>query len=455
MRIGVSSLLALLSLSAACLQNPTPNDAFDVSVPQDHIELNDLSDEWIDVAAMDQSAVDRVEPMDTARAMDASIDDVNHLDIRRADRDWGEAGPPLAAPGCVSAPGFDCTGSFDEQCNPGCLESQCCVAHEGVFRCVDRSETGTCPVADLLVDRERMRATATVSWAFFLPNHCALVERCVRAPGWRRLLRFESTTANVGAADLFLGAPSVDRGFEFSLCHSHFHFTQYEHFALVSEDGMLRITGRKQGFCILDTYRYPSRVEAPGNYTCASQGLSTGWADVYVSGLDCQWLDVTDVPAGTYTLRSEVNPERVLPESDYGNNVAEISVVIPPDESALDPLRPCAMPDNSLARQCGWVNSGSYTCVPGAMTRAGCSVLCGLGSCSGDTILRVCPGNTPCSARDSLASNNDSSCSPRLCAAGGDCCSDTEFVCPPSGRVTVLTGARAAGAMAQCNVGVR
>ena len=42
--------------------------------------------------------------------------------------------------------------------------------------------------------------------------------------------------------------------------------------------------------------------------TCSDQGIQAGWADVYGAHLDCQWIDVTDVPAGIYTLEIEVNP---------------------------------------------------------------------------------------------------------------------------------------------------
>ena len=43
-------------------------------------------------------------------------------------------------------------------------------------------------------------------------------------------------------------------------------------------------------------------------YDCVFQGLSAGWADVYSSDLDCQWLDVTGVPEGDYLLRMEEAP---------------------------------------------------------------------------------------------------------------------------------------------------
>ncbi len=434
------AVIAVTALGTQCAEQRTADVTIDH--PATLVEPFDLPDEPVDV----DSTLD-------VTVVDGSLSE--WTDLGRADRIWGEAGPPVPIPGCRASDGFDCTANYEDQCDPACEQDQCCVGQQGAFRCVERTEAGLCPVADLRVDTERMRVTASVTWSFFTPNHCALVERCIRAPGWRRLLRFESTTANIGATDLFLGMPSARRGFEFSLCHSHFHFTQYENFSLLSPQGDVQITGRKQGFCILDSIQWPSRIEARGSYSCERQGLSTGWADVYSAGLDCQWLDVTDVPAGPYILRSEVNPDHVLAESNYANNVGDVSVMIPPDESLLSPFRDCAAPSSSLARQCGWQDAGGFACVPGAVTRVACSNMCGLGSCAGDTILRVCPGDQPCAARESLASNDDSLCSAAVCSSGGDCCSDTQVVCPLSGRIRVLWGARDVRVAAQCVPSVR
>ena len=107
-------------------------------------------------------------------------------------------------------------------------------------------------------------------------------------------------------------------------------------------------------------YRNCGRVNIPGN-----QGISHGWADVYVWQLAGQYfvLDGGDgqipVPPGTYTIRITVNPGFVpatgepcrnsdplrpgtchqLPESNYEDNVGEAVVVIPdhPGRSGVGP----------------------------------------------------------------------------------------------------------------------
>jgi hypothetical protein len=54
-------------------------------------------------------------------------------------------------------------------------------------------------------------------------------------------------------------------------------------------------------------------------------GISPGWADVYVSELQCQWLDATDVPDGHYTLRVTIDVNHLVDQDD----VHPDTVVIP------------------------------------------------------------------------------------------------------------------------------
>lgn len=39
--------------------------------------------------------------------------------------------------------------------------------------------------------------------------------------------------------------------------------------------------------------------------------------------IDCQWVDISDLQHGEYTLRVAVNPEFKVPEMSYENNAAQ------------------------------------------------------------------------------------------------------------------------------------
>lgn len=162
----------------------------------------------------------------------------------------------------------------------------------------------------------------------FSPDHCAVDEGCVHS-GNRILLRFATETRNIGDADLILGSPIDNELFHFHTCHGHYHMEDYVDYQLVDAQGLV-LAGFKSSFCLLDSYRFDPGAGAARVYNCANQGLQAGWADLYSADLDCQWLDITDLAAGNYTLEIEVNPELIIAESNYTNNLLSIPVIIPP-----------------------------------------------------------------------------------------------------------------------------
>jgi hypothetical protein len=146
--------------------------------------------------------------------------------------------------------------------------------------------------------------------------------------GTRKLLRFTSETRNQGAADLYLGNPATNPQFVWAPCHGHYHFGNYATYRLVDSSGREAARGLKVGFCLLDTVRWDPNASSQARYTCDNQGIQKGWADIYDSTLDGQWIDITSVPDGNYTLEIAVNPQRALAESNYDNNITRIPVSI-------------------------------------------------------------------------------------------------------------------------------
>ena len=103
-------------------------------------------------------------------------------------------------------------------------------------------------------------------------------------------------------------------------------------------------------------------------------------------------------------------------------------------QPASDPsLAACASPTTGIGRSCGWQVGGIGTCQPGANVTVGASAGCGLGSCAGDSLIRVCSGQAACGhgAPGEIA-ENDNAC--------GGTCSLATFACPASGAYTVLVG---------------
>ncbi len=348
-----------------------------------------------------------------------------------------DAGPPWTGPGCNPTDGIECDGDWTDRCEPGCEASECCAPVGGSFSCVARGTDGACPAANIWVDTAQIEGDLySVEWRFFPEDDCAIFEGCVAAPGWRRLLRFATWTPNTGTADLYLGVPDdTVPYFVYSECHDHYHFDGYAEYELRAGDGSVAAQGHKQAFCLLDFYRYPEGDERGVIYDCDNQGIQANYQDVYDADLDCQWVDVTDVAPGEYTLHIELNTDRALLESDYDDNVADVTVTIPEDVLS-DVTAPCPARRTGADRDCGWTREGVHTCTPGAMVTASCSAACGVGLCTGDTVLRICESDDPtqCNARQSVAVNDDSGCN------ADDVCSRAVFECPASGSFTILTG---------------
>jgi hypothetical protein len=189
-----------------------------------------------------------------------------------------------------------------------------------------------CDAPDLIIDPSWIEPVFTD--IFVSDNTCELGEGCVGDVGTRTLLRFSLSTPNIGARDLVLGVPAnLPDLFHFSECHAHYHFDEYARYELRDAGGVVA-TGHKQAFCLLDTYSW-AWPNTPGVFDCSNQGISRGFADIYESDLPCQWIDVTGLPSGDYTLRATLNQPRpesaqpLLNERDYTNNTVEVAVTIP------------------------------------------------------------------------------------------------------------------------------
>jgi Lysyl oxidase len=120
--------------------------------------------------------------------------------------------------------------------------------------------------------------------------------------------------------------------------HQHWHIQHAARYSLWNAGRTAMVApAMKVGFCLIDSQHVDSH--GPGNraYTTAAndycaqgnpqvprlvEGISAGWRDVYVRDLAFQWVDVTDVQPGTYWLRTEVDPDNWVRESNESNSAA-------------------------------------------------------------------------------------------------------------------------------------
>jgi hypothetical protein len=183
----------------------------------------------------------------------------------------------------------------------------------------------------------------------------------IQTVGGQRLLRFTTRMVNVGAGHFEVrgrrastsqpmsieqwlyptaaqppGAPSTiistPAAAQFAGDgHDHWHVQEMMRYDLWDTSTTAR--GAKVGFCFLDLERYGAST--PPYYTgCGSSpsalgftmGISVGWADTYYWNIANQWIDVTGLPSGTYTVRARVDPNGFFVETSEVNQCAYATV---------------------------------------------------------------------------------------------------------------------------------
>ncbi|MBL7964690.1 MAG: hypothetical protein JNM31_12705 [Flavobacteriales bacterium] len=184
---------------------------------------------------------------------------------------------------------------------------------------------------DLIVLENVLQTSLQVSSLTVSTSDCYISEGCLTGFGVRELIRFTTHIKNIGSTDYYIGSPSANPDqFEWSPCHNHWHYAGYAEYLLYDTASQLIMQGYKNGFCVMD-------LECSGGgtatYGCSNMGISMGCGDIYGSGLACQWIDVTEVPNGTYTLVLRVNwdgsPDAVgRYETDMMNNWAQACIQI-------------------------------------------------------------------------------------------------------------------------------
>lgn len=222
--------------------------------------------------------------------------------------------------------------------------------------------------------------------------------------GGRATLRFSTTTWNNGAGPLELAAGEVETGsgklrvyqvvyqagggstlsfagaFEYHPQHEHMHFNDYALYTLqpVNAPGGSERIGAKTTFCVMDTTAIslglPGAPSQPFYSRCGRdlQGMSVGWGDTYGAHLAGQEIDFTSNADGIYKLKIEVDPKKVLVESNENDNASclLLSIKKPSTVTVLDSSGLCSTvtsiaPNSARVGTSVQVTITGYEFVPG------------------------------------------------------------------------------------------
>lgn len=209
-----------------------------------------------------------------------------------------------------------------------------------------------CPQGPDLAINEELLVNSIKLDSLFVEDVCLVEEQCVRGYGRRDIVRFDTEIHNLGQKSYFLGSPTQDNDqFTWNNCHNHFHFENYAEYIIYDAEGQKLPGGFKNGFCVMDL-ACPTGEQ---QFTCDLMGISPGCLDRYWAELECQWIDVTDLPDGMYTLVTRINWKNAPDylgqyEETLENNWAQVCIYLDRSTGKLeltvdpncDPYMDCA-----------------------------------------------------------------------------------------------------------------
>ncbi|MEI6411494.1 MAG: lysyl oxidase family protein, partial [Bacteroidota bacterium] len=234
-----------------------------------------------------------------------------------------------------AGPVVGCTDPTACNYNPLAMVSDTCL-YDGNPDCPNKP--------DLLVRQDVLINTMHLD---FIANAdaCMVQEGCLRGVGNRNIIRFTTQIQNIGAQDYYIGetpaSPTTPSDqFVWDPCHNHWHYKGYAEYVLYDAAGNGVPVGSKNGFCVLDL---ECSNGGSGKYSCNNMGVTAGCGDIYDSSLPCQWIDITNLLPGTYTLAVRVNwdksPDKVgRVEASYDNNWGQVCFNLSYDSQNLPVL---------------------------------------------------------------------------------------------------------------------
>jgi len=120
--------------------------------------------------------------------------------------------------------------------------------------------------------------------------------------------------------------------------HNHWHVVGLQEWTLTNDNADVLRRGVKTGFCFWDNYQYSTDASAhylPSTTSACMQrgdlvpmGLSAGWGDEYPSNIAFQYIDISGLPNGEYTLTLTADAGLDFVEANEGNNTSSARIRI-------------------------------------------------------------------------------------------------------------------------------
>ena len=233
-----------------------------------------------------------------------------------------------------------------------------------IYCCINNTPILSLP--DFTQSTAKFAANTLIRTEYFGSDDCQITDGCVKAAGERVIIRFDQWVINIGSDWVFGNPEDLESTniTKYDQCYQISDIVDFSTFEVYKTDDTSKAilsTGFGQGLCVQDGFQlgtddwveagFPSDTTANASVSngCRSQGTYTifleyiilywiqicyafihiatgiafGRVDFVRNHIPCQFVDITGLTAGNYTLRSTVNPSGNLDESDSTNNAVE------------------------------------------------------------------------------------------------------------------------------------
>ena len=172
---------------------------------------------------------------------------------------------------------------------------------------------------------------ANVLTVGFSATDCEVVYGCTTR-GTNRVLAIEFDVANRGKEDLYLGIPSTSPLTLPDPCINAHRFYGFLRFVLRDAKNVIVKMNEPLSHCFRDDRQENPASSATRRFGCNTLGgLQAGWVYESDPTIPCQLLDLSDIPAGSYSLEVTVDPWNRVIETNESNNSVRIPVTIEPE----------------------------------------------------------------------------------------------------------------------------
>ena len=182
---------------------------------------------------------------------------------------------------------------------------------------------------DLYIPPESLRPQVQIR-EFKVANEAEVADGCAKV-GVRRMLAVDFDVQNRGKEDLVLGEDYLSPWHAYSTAEMWYRFIGFWRMEMFDTNSKLVAAIEPPMIpSFSGTRRWNPQASEIKRFNFDRQGLRGGWTQKVQSFWSCQFIDITDIAPGDYTVTITVDPWNRVPESNEDNNTVSFPVAVPP-----------------------------------------------------------------------------------------------------------------------------